>query len=57
VLFRRELLRARDGADRERAEGVRLLPAALLEVLIDKLGYSEYLKERIREELKKTATP
>src|SRR5437588_2484870 len=28
-----------------------------LEVLIDKLGYSEYLKERIREELKKTGDP
>jgi len=26
-------------------------------VLIDKLGYSEYLKERIREELKKTGDP
>ena len=28
-----------------------------LEVLIDKLGYTEYLKERIREELKKTGDP
>jgi hypothetical protein len=35
-----------------------LLPSErFLEVLIDKLGYSEYLKERIREELKKTGDP
>ena len=35
-----------------------LLPGErFLEVLIDKLGYSEYLKERIREELKKTGDP
>jgi len=35
-----------------------LLPGErFLEVLIDKLGYSEYLKERIREEIKKTGDP
>jgi hypothetical protein len=35
-----------------------LLPGErFLEVLIDKLGYSEYLKERIRAELKKTGDP
>jgi len=35
-----------------------LLPGErFLEVLIDKLGYSEYLRERIREELKKTGDP
>jgi len=35
-----------------------LLPGErFLEVLIEKLGYSEYLKERIREELRKTGDP
>jgi SOS response regulatory protein OraA/RecX len=35
-----------------------LLPGErFLELLIEKLGYSEYLKERIREELKKTGDP
>ena len=28
-----------------------------LEIFIDKVGYSNYLKERIREELKKTGDP
>jgi hypothetical protein len=28
-----------------------------LDVLLDKLGYSDYLKERILEELKKTGDP
>jgi SOS response regulatory protein OraA/RecX len=28
-----------------------------LEIFIDKVGYSTYLKERIREELKKTGDP
>ena len=35
-----------------------LLPGErFLEILIDKVGYSEYLKERIRAELKKTGDP
>jgi hypothetical protein len=35
-----------------------LLPGErFLELLIDKLGYSNYLKERIRAELKKTGDP
>jgi hypothetical protein len=35
-----------------------LLPGErFLELLIEKLGYSEYLKERIRAELKKTGDP
>lgn len=35
-----------------------LLPGErFLELLIDKVGYSEYLKERIRAELKKTGDP
>ena len=35
-----------------------LLPGErFLELLIEKLGYSDYLKERIREELKKTGDP
>jgi hypothetical protein len=35
-----------------------LLPGErFLEILIDKLGYSEYLKQRIRAELKKTGDP
>jgi SOS response regulatory protein OraA/RecX len=35
-----------------------LLPGErFLELLIEKVGYSEYLKERIRAELKKTGDP
>ena len=35
-----------------------LLPGErFLEILVDKVGYSEYLKERIRAELKKTGDP
>lgn len=35
-----------------------LLPAErFLDVLLDKLGYSNYLKERIRDELAKTGDP
>jgi SOS response regulatory protein OraA/RecX len=35
-----------------------LLPGErFLELLIEKLGYSEYLRQRIREELKKTGDP
>ena len=35
-----------------------LLPGErFLEILVDKVGYSEYLKERIRVELKKTGDP
>lgn len=35
-----------------------LLPGErFLEILIDKVGYSDYLKERMRAELKKTGDP
>jgi len=35
-----------------------LLPGErFLEILIDKVGYSDYLKDRIRAELKKTGDP
>lgn len=35
-----------------------LLPGErFLDILVDKVGYSEYLKERMRAELKKTGDP